>query len=68
MSSFAVPMAIGAEHLPPPLLADQLRKGLAGQKLVSIGMEDDIYAAAQLDRFDLVPVLDTKTFRIRRPT
>ena len=66
LASFAVPMAIGAEKLPPPLLADQLRRSLAGQKLVSIGLEDDLYAAAQLDRFAIVPVLDTKSFRIRR--
>ena len=67
MASFAAPMAIGAERLPPPLLADQLRKSLAGQRLVAIGMEDDIYAAAQLDRFDIIPELDTQNFRIRLP-
>jgi len=67
MASFSAPMATGAERLPPPLLADQLRKGLAGQKLVAIGMEDDLYAAAQLDRFPIVPVLDPSTFRIRVP-
>ncbi len=67
IASLPVPMATGAERLPPPLLADQLRKSLAGQKLVAIGMEDDIYAAAQLDRFDLVPELDTQSFRIRVP-
>jgi 2-phosphosulfolactate phosphatase len=67
LASFSAPMAIGAEKLPPPLLADQLRKGPAGQKLVALGMEDDLYAAAQLDRFDIVPELDTQTFRIRVP-
>jgi hypothetical protein len=51
--------------MPPGILADQLRKSLAGQKLVVIDVEDDLYAAAQLDRFDLVPELDTKSFRIR---
>lgn len=66
MASFAVPMAIGAEKLPPPLLADQLRKSPAGQRLVSIGLEDDVFAAAQLDRFDLVAVLDPQTLHIRR--
>jgi phosphosulfolactate phosphohydrolase-like enzyme len=65
LAAFATPMAVGAEKLPPGLLADQLRKSLAGQKLVSIGMEDDLYAAARLDRFDIVPELDTRTFRIR---
>jgi 2-phosphosulfolactate phosphatase len=68
LASLPVPMAVGAEKLPPPLLADQLRKGLAGQKLVAIGLEDDLDAAAQLDRFAIVPVLDTKSFRIRVPS
>jgi 2-phosphosulfolactate phosphatase len=67
LASFALPMAIGAESLPPPLLADQLRRGLAGQRLVSIGMEDDLYAAAQMDRFEIVPVLNPETLRIRLP-
>ncbi len=58
-------MASGGEKIPPGLLADQLRKSLAGQKLVAIGMEDDLYAAAQLDRFLLVPELDLATMRIR---
>jgi 2-phosphosulfolactate phosphatase len=67
LASLPAPMTTGAERLPPPLLADQLRKGLAGQKLVAIGMEDDLYAAAQLDRFSIVPVLDPGTFRIHVP-
>jgi len=66
VASFSAPVATGAEKMPPPVLADQLRRSVAGQRLVSIGLEDDLYAAAQLDRFDVVPVLDTRTFRIRR--
>lgn len=58
-------MTSGDEKIPPGVLADQLRKSLAGQKLVAIGMEDDLYAAAQLDRFQLVPQLDTDRMRIR---
>jgi len=57
-------MATGNEKIPPGVLADQLRKSLAGQKLVAIGMEDDLYAAARLDRFDLVPELDLRRMRI----
>lgn len=57
-------MASGNEKIPPGVLADQLRKSLAGQKLVAIGMENDLYAAAQLDRFQLVPELDTERMRI----
>lgn len=67
MASLPVPMATDAERVPPALLADQLRKGLAGQKLVAIGMEDDLYAAARLDRFQIVPSLDLNTFRIGLP-
>ncbi len=67
LAAVPAPMAVGTERMPPSLLADQLRKGLAGQRLVSIGMEDDLYAAARLDRFDFVPELETQTFRIRVP-
>jgi 2-phosphosulfolactate phosphatase len=65
--SFPVPLAVGAEPLGTQRLADELRKSLAGQKLVSIGLEDDILAAAELDRFAIVPELDLRTFRIRLP-
>lgn len=65
--SFPVPLAVGAEPLSAQRLADELRKSLAGQKLVSIGREEDILAAAQLDRFAIVPELDLRTFRIRLP-
>lgn len=58
-------MTSGNEKIPPGMLADQLRKSLAGQKLVAIGMEDDLYAAAQLDRFQLVPELDIQRMRIQ---
>jgi hypothetical protein len=33
---------------------------------VAIGLEEDILAAAEIDRFDVVPELDPKTMRIRR--
>lgn len=65
LASLPGPMATDAEKMPPGILADQLRKSLAGQKLVSIGMEDDLYAAAQLDRSCLVPELDAHDFHIR---
>ena len=44
----------------------ELRKGRAGQRLVAIGLADDILAASQIDRFRSVPELDPQTLRIRR--
>ena len=67
VSSFPVPVAVGAEPLVPERLAEELRKSLAGQKLVSIHLEQDILAAAQLDRFSIVPELDPHSMRIRVP-
>ena len=64
LGAFAVPQALGAEPLEPERLADQLRRSLSGRKLVAIGLDDDILAAAQIDRFDFALQLDTKTFRI----
>jgi 2-phosphosulfolactate phosphatase len=68
LNSFALPQAIGAESLEPDRLAEQLRKSLGARHLIALGLDDDILAAAQLDQFDLVPRLDTKTFRIRAIT
>jgi len=65
LSSFALPAAMGAEPLSPEHLAAELQKSLAGQKLVSIGLEADILDAAQIDQFSFVPELDLHTFRIR---
>jgi 2-phosphosulfolactate phosphatase len=67
LAAFPKPTPAGMEKMPPAILADQLRKSIAGQKLVAIGMEDDLFAAAQLDQFDLVPELDMRAFRIRVP-
>jgi 2-phosphosulfolactate phosphatase len=65
LHSFALPQALGAEPLEPELLADRLRKSRGARSLIALGLDDDILAAAQIDRFDLVPRLDTKTFRIQ---
>ena len=32
---------------------------------MGLGLDDDILAAARIDRFDLVPRLDPQTMRIR---
>lgn len=65
LNSFALPQALGAEPLGPDRLADALRKSLGARNLIALGLDDDILAAAQMDRFDMVPRLDPKTFRIR---
>ena len=63
--AFPAPLAEGAEAAQPELLAVELRKGLAGQRLVAIGMADDILTAAQIDRFRSAPEMDPRTLRIR---
>ena len=65
-SSFSIPHALGADPMTPELLAEELRKTPAGRNVTAIGREDDILTASQLDRFDIVPELDTQSFRIRR--
>jgi 2-phosphosulfolactate phosphatase len=64
LSSFALPQAIGAEPLAPERLAERLRKTLGAQNLLALGLDADILAAAQLDRFDIAPQLDPMTMRI----
>ncbi len=65
LNSFALPRALGAEPLEPQRLAKELRKSPGGKNLVAIGMEEDILAAAQIDRFSSVPELDPEKVRIR---
>jgi 2-phosphosulfolactate phosphatase len=65
LHAFALPQALGAEPLEADRLADRLRRSLGGQHLLALGLDEDILAASQLDRFDIVPRLDPKTFRIR---
>lgn len=64
VSTFAVPYATGAELLPAELLARQLRSSLGGQNLLAIGLESDILTASELDRCQVVPELDLKSFRV----
>ena len=42
-----------------------LRASRGGRNLLEIGMENDIAIAAEIDKFDLAPALDTKTWRVR---
>jgi 2-phosphosulfolactate phosphatase len=64
--SLALPIALGAEPLPPELLAAKLSETLGGQSLMALGLEADILAAAEMDRYNLVPELDPDTMRVRR--
>ena len=65
LHTFALPRALGAEPLEAERLAKELRKSLGGKRLVALGMEDDILAAARIDRFSRAPEMDTQTMRIR---
>jgi len=65
LHSFALPHALGAEPLEPERLAKALRKSLGGKNLTAIGLEEDILAAAQMDRFSGLPEFDPDELRIR---
>jgi 2-phosphosulfolactate phosphatase len=66
LHAFALPQALGAELLESDRLAERLRKSLGAQNLIALGLDEDILAAAQVDRFDVLPRLDLKTFRITK--
>jgi 2-phosphosulfolactate phosphatase len=66
LNTFALPHALGAEPLEPPRLAAALRKTLGARDLIALGLDDDIFAAAQIDRFEAAPQLDPDTFRIKK--
>lgn len=65
-ASFPPRSSAGFEPPDPEQLAEALRTSAGGRHLVTIGLEADILAAAQIDRFRTVPELDPKTFRIQR--
>lgn len=46
-------------------LAQRLRLSRGGRNVLQIGLEDDIDIAATLDKFDLVPQLDTEAWEIK---
>jgi len=51
---------------PNPEQLDQiLRKSLGGKNLVAVGLQRDILAAAQIDRFTIVPHFNPNTSRIQ---
>lgn len=65
LSRFTLPQAIGAEPIPPDLLAAELAKSLGGKNLVELGLEADIRFASQIDHFDCVPEMERATLAIR---
>ena len=46
-------------------LGIMLRDSRGGRNLIDTGQENDIDLAAQIDKFDIVPELDLKSWRIR---
>jgi 2-phosphosulfolactate phosphatase len=62
---FALPLALGAERLEAERLAEALHDTPGGRNLAALGLDEDILAAARIDRFAIVPELDPLTFRIR---
>jgi 2-phosphosulfolactate phosphatase len=66
LNAFPLPHALGGEPLVADRLADQLRKSEGAKNLIALGLDEDILAASYIDRFDIAPRLDTKTFRIDR--
>ncbi|MGQ9505100.1 MAG: 2-phosphosulfolactate phosphatase [Thermogutta sp.] len=57
-NAFAPPYSTGATLIPVEMLAAQLRNSVAGEKLVAVGMEDDILDAARIDAFSCLPTFD----------
>ncbi|MBA2117075.1 2-phosphosulfolactate phosphatase [Bremerella alba] len=46
-------------------LADRLKQSRGGRNVLRLGQENDIDIAATLDKFDVVPMLNPKTWEIR---
>jgi len=65
LHAFALPKSLGAESLEPERQAERFRNCLGARSLLHLGLDADILAASQLDRFDFAPRLDTKSFRIK---
>ncbi|MCS7238119.1 MAG: 2-phosphosulfolactate phosphatase [Thermoguttaceae bacterium] len=63
--AFPLPCALGAEPIPADRLAQCLRQTAGGKNVIAVGCEEDVYHAAEVDRFDIVPELDTREFVIR---
>jgi 2-phosphosulfolactate phosphatase len=55
---------IGGESTDTNVLSAELQETRGGKNLVELGLAADIDGASQIDRFDLVPVLDVQAMRI----
>jgi 2-phosphosulfolactate phosphatase len=65
LHSFSLPHALAAEPIEPEQLARELSKSPSGKNLLALGLEDDILAAAQIDRFHHAAELDAQAMSIR---
>jgi 2-phosphosulfolactate phosphatase len=65
LTRFPLPLALAAETIEPQRLAKALTDTPGGWNLTALGFDEDILAAAQIDRFDTVPELDPAAWRIR---
>ncbi len=65
LQSFPLPCAIGAEPILPGRMEEELRKTLGAKNLIALGLDDDILAASQIDKFTGAPELDVEDFYVR---
>jgi 2-phosphosulfolactate phosphatase len=61
---FTRPQALGLQALAPRRLVEALLTSPGGKNLVELGLQADILAAAQVDRFRQLPELEPRSFRI----
>lgn len=65
-AQIAVDAWLEAKHgLTTVTLADRLKQSRGGRNVLRLGQENDIDIAATLDKFTVVPKLDTQTWEIR---
>ena len=65
LHTLEITQASVAEPPKPESLATILQKSLGGKNLVELGLEADILAAAQIDRFNIIPQFNPTTSRIQ---
>ncbi|MFO0895901.1 MAG: 2-phosphosulfolactate phosphatase [Pirellulales bacterium] len=68
--AFRALMAVGASpaEFTVRKLHEALKLGLGGRNVLALGRDQDLLAAAQIDKFDFVPELDLADWSIRRPS
>jgi 2-phosphosulfolactate phosphatase len=65
LQSFALPKGLGAEPLETDLLAERLRNTRGAKNLLTLGLAEDIRAAACIDRFSEAPRFDPNMHTVR---